>query len=294
MRTGASAEFDARRARAKRPLPLWVDAFQRDTQHLEADEVGAYMLVLMAMWTRPECDLPDDDVRLSRVARVSVRLWRSRIGPVIRAFFTVENGALISKRLRQEATYVERQCKAQSSRKSGEKIANELNFQELGASVDDPTDMPTDRTPDHPSQQPNNPTYSEDKSSDAGGVETDFAKRVFEEGVALLIRHGLAEKQARSTIGRWRKEQSDPALIEAFTAFAGSGAVDPVGWISARFAKPKAPAPASFEQQVVFFAEWLRSDSYVPSSAISATMARELVARKLVEPETLRAKGILA
>jgi hypothetical protein len=135
---------------------------------------------------------------------------------------------------------------------------------------------------------------SEDKSSDAGGVETDFAKRVFEEGVALLIRSGLAEKQARSTIGRWRKEQSDPALIEAFTAFAGSGAVDPVGWISARFAKPKAPAPASFEQQVVFFAEWLRSDRYVPSSAISATMARELVARKLVEPETLRAKGISA
>jgi hypothetical protein len=63
---------------------------------------------------------------------------------------------------------------------------------------------------------------------------------------------------------------------------------------SAAPAKPKAPAPASFEQQVVFFAEWLRSDRYVPSSAISATMARELVARKLVEPETLRAKGISA
>lgn len=100
--------FNAAQARAKRPCPLWVDAFQRDTQHLEADEIGAYLLLLMAMWTRESCDFPDDDTRLARVCRVSVRLWKSRVGPTIRAFLTTGDGVLFSKRLREEATKVER------------------------------------------------------------------------------------------------------------------------------------------------------------------------------------------
>lgn len=84
--------FNAAAARAKRPCPLWVDAFQRDTQHLAADEIGAYLLLLMAMWTRESCDFPDDDTRLARVCRVSVRLWKSRIGPTLRTFLNARDG----------------------------------------------------------------------------------------------------------------------------------------------------------------------------------------------------------
>lgn len=113
------SEFNARAARGKRPCPIWVDAFQRDTQHLEADEIGAYFLILMAMWTRETCDFPDVDVRLARVSRVSTRLWRSRIGPTIREFLTTKNGMLMSKKLREEAAYVEQACQTQSDRKTG-------------------------------------------------------------------------------------------------------------------------------------------------------------------------------
>ena len=115
------SDFNPQARRAKRPGPIWVDAFQRDTQHLEADEIGAYFLILMAMWTRESCDFPDDDNRLARVSRVSPRLWRSRIGPVIRGFLTVENGTVFSKRLREEADYVERHVTQQSSRRATEK-----------------------------------------------------------------------------------------------------------------------------------------------------------------------------
>ena len=66
------SNFNAKRARTKRPFPLWVDAFQRDTQHLTADEVGAYMLILMAMWVRETCDFPDDDRRLAAVFAVDL------------------------------------------------------------------------------------------------------------------------------------------------------------------------------------------------------------------------------
>ncbi len=113
------AEFDPRRARAKRPVPMWADAFLRDTQHLQADEIGAYHLILYAMWKRPTCDFPDDDRRLAAAGRVSLRLWKSRIGPEIRAFLIAEDGVLYSERLRKEAAYTERQVLLQHTRKTG-------------------------------------------------------------------------------------------------------------------------------------------------------------------------------
>ena len=172
-----SQKFNAKSARAKRPCPLWVDAFQRDTQHLEADEVGAYMLILMAMWTRETCDFPHDETRLARVSRVSTRLWKSRIGPALMPFFTVENCSVMSKRLRIEAAYVEKFCQSQSERKSGsDKKSDPLAkpqgvhnaSQNAGENPDNilknndqasTTDITTDNPPYHPTQQPNNPTY---------------------------------------------------------------------------------------------------------------------------------------
>ena len=132
-----------------------MDAFQRDTQHLEADEVGAYMLILMAMWTRETCDFPSDAKRLSRISRVSTRLWNSRIGPVIMAFFEVRDDMLISKRLRKEAAYTERQVQQQSDRKAGQKTDKPLKSNKPPQTVDISVDQPRH----HPTQLPNYPTY---------------------------------------------------------------------------------------------------------------------------------------
>lgn len=150
------SNFNAKAARGKRPCPIWVDAFQRDTQHLEADEIGAYLLILMAMWTRESCDFPDDDSRLARVSRVSVRLWKSRIGPVIRSFLTAESGVVFSKKLREEAAYTERQVKQQSDRKAGDKSCKSLKNKDVTLSADTSADTPRI----HPTQLPNYPTVS--------------------------------------------------------------------------------------------------------------------------------------
>lgn len=156
-------KFNPKAARAKRPCPIWVDNFQRDTQHLEADEIGAYFLLLMAMWSRESCDFPDDDNRLARVCRVSPRLWKSRIGPVIRSFLKTDGTVVFQKRLREEASFVERQVKSQSDRKASEKSDNPLNFQDQASSADASVDEP----PTHPSQQPNNPTEEDDDDGSA-------------------------------------------------------------------------------------------------------------------------------
>ncbi len=203
--------FNSRRARAKRPCPLWIDAFLRDTMHLGADEVGAYLLILMAMWMRESCDLPDDDRRLAKVCRVSLRLWQSRIGPAIRPYFSTAGDALVSKRLRQEAEYVERQLLGQSNRKTGldteweayalpegthddpqkddENSGNILTNNETNPSADATAVSP----PIHPSY---NPT-TQPKSSGGGGSPA----RDRDDHEAVLVAAGI--DPSKDVTGRW-------------------------------------------------------------------------------------------
>lgn len=58
-------------------LPLFTDAFIADTMHLNAEETGAYLMLLMVAWRSPDCGVPDDDVKLAHYARVSERRWKT-------------------------------------------------------------------------------------------------------------------------------------------------------------------------------------------------------------------------
>lgn len=226
--------FNAARSRAKRPCPLWVDAFQRDTQHLEADEVGAYFLILMAMWTRESCDFPDDDTRLARVSRVSVRLWKSRIGPVLREFFKTENGSLISKRLREEAAYTERQVKHQSDRKRGENSDKSLESNEPDETTDISVGIST--APSYPTTQ----LPTEDTNANAlDGEAVDFhAEAVWKNGVPYLVSRHVPERQARTVIGKWLKSGSASDVYNAMAESKKSGTEDPIPYIT-EILKPK-------------------------------------------------------
>ncbi|PQO23381.1 hypothetical protein C2I36_08015 [Rhodobacteraceae bacterium WD3A24] len=182
---GRGQEFDAARARTKRPLPLWVDALMRDTSTFEADELGAYLRLLMTMWSTPDLCIPDDPRRLARAAGVSKKLWNGRVGELIRPLLCEHSGGLSQKRLIEEARYIERHLAAQSKRKraSGEgsedgpvpgwddergsqrdpqllrhdareNSANSLKSPDQGQTADISADSPGNL----PTQQPNNPT----------------------------------------------------------------------------------------------------------------------------------------
>lgn len=79
-------------------LPLWTDAFLSDTMHLDATETGAYLLLLMTAWRRPNNDLPDDDVQLRRFARCTPAQWL-RIKPRVMAFWTLHESGYHQKKL---------------------------------------------------------------------------------------------------------------------------------------------------------------------------------------------------
>lgn len=99
-------------------LPMYTDAFVADTTHLSAQETGAYLLLLFAAWRAPDCSLPDDDVWLSRTARVETRAW-AKIKNAVLAFWTLHDGRWAQKRLTKTREIAGR--KAQVARENGKR-----------------------------------------------------------------------------------------------------------------------------------------------------------------------------
>ena len=80
-------------------MPLWVANFVNKTAHLDAKETGAYLLLLMALWTHGGT-LPLDHKKLQRIARCG-RDW-PRIWNTLEPFFTVNDDAISQDRLSEE------------------------------------------------------------------------------------------------------------------------------------------------------------------------------------------------
>lgn len=83
------------------------------------------------------------------------------------------------------------------------------------------------------------------KRADAPSV--DPAKIIFDQGVVLLGQSGLSDKQARSTLGGWRKRYGDDALIAALGRCQREGAINPVEFIPGclKFHRTNSPKPGS-------------------------------------------------
>jgi uncharacterized protein YdaU (DUF1376 family) len=111
-------------------MQLWVADFLADTLDLDATEIGAYMLLLMAQWQRNGDSLPMDQVKLQRVARCG-RNW-PKVWSNIARFFTTDDAGIYSKRLRLEAQNVaaKREVNAQNGALGG--IAKALKTKDFG------------------------------------------------------------------------------------------------------------------------------------------------------------------
>lgn len=110
-------------------MPLWVSDFLGKTMHLDAKEVGAYMLLLMALWGRGGA-LPNDPKKLQRIARVG-RDWPT-VWASLEGFFTVDGDQITQGRLSEELHKVnaKREVNAHSGARGGR--AKALKSKEVG------------------------------------------------------------------------------------------------------------------------------------------------------------------
>lgn len=99
---------------SERPfMQLYVSDFIGDTLHLSSEQVGAYLLLLMAMWNA-DGKLPNDEAKLARVARLSLKKWRS-VAPDLMPFFEQDKDHISHRRLTKELQKSERQSQSRSA-----------------------------------------------------------------------------------------------------------------------------------------------------------------------------------
>lgn len=87
-------------ARPNSWMPIYWSDYLADTSHLGAMEHGAYLLLIAHYWQAGK-PLPDDDVQLSRIARVSRRQWKT-LKPLLAAFFEIRDGTWQHGRVERE------------------------------------------------------------------------------------------------------------------------------------------------------------------------------------------------
>ncbi len=70
---------------------LHIGDFLGGVLHMDAQEVGAYTMLVVAHYQIGEQGLPDDDKKLARIARCGLKQWL-RIKPTVLEKFTLTNG----------------------------------------------------------------------------------------------------------------------------------------------------------------------------------------------------------
>lgn len=89
----------AKSAKADLWMPLYIGDYLRDTMHLTTLEHGAYMLLIMHYWISGP--IRDHAKVLASITRLSSEDWED-CEPVIREFFSVDDGVWIHARIDKE------------------------------------------------------------------------------------------------------------------------------------------------------------------------------------------------
>lgn len=98
---------------SERPfMQLYVSDFVGDTMHLTTEQIGAYLLLLMAMWNA-DGTLPNDASKLARVTKVPPENWAA-VWSDIAPYFDIEGGKISHGRLSLELAKFARKSAARS------------------------------------------------------------------------------------------------------------------------------------------------------------------------------------
>lgn len=86
-------------------MPLYIADYLADTQHLTAEQHGAYLLLLMQQWRSGV--LPLDMDELAMMARVDITSFRKRVWPKLLKFFDETPDGYSQKRLAAERKHAD-------------------------------------------------------------------------------------------------------------------------------------------------------------------------------------------
>lgn len=233
-------------------------AWDFGTASLSLEEEAAYLRIVNAIH-KHKGPVPDQDRVLAGLFRVSTRKARALVKALQDAGkVTIEDGLIWNDRARSDL--VQRGfvsiSRAESGAKGGKKRAENEALRHNSHSVHDQfttisgvemvvnqqrtecepitkalENNNTDQAIASSREEKRREELSEAKASDES---PDFAKQLWDRGVAFLERNGTPNRQAKAMIGKWRKFYQDTDIFDAFAACSKQGVVDPIPWIAAR------------------------------------------------------------
>ena len=226
--------------------------FIQGTVGLTLEHVGAYTLIIDMIHDRGK-PLPDDDRFMAGLLRVSTRKWRSIREVLISAGKIYASDGIISNercdRDLAEAAEISRRHAENGARGGRAKRRSEPVRQVFGADSGIETGSNQSRNSDELEEKGNEinendearlkPTRSQkpediDSVPKGTGAEApiDIAKAVFDAGVQMLTAAGKTEAQARSMVGKWRKDFTDAEVMRALSSAQRSNASEPVSYVT--------------------------------------------------------------
>lgn len=224
-------------------MKLWVADFLGDTTALDQREIGAYMLLLMAMW-QGGGSLSSDPVKLKRAARGG-RDW-PKVWEGIRHYFVEVDGRLTNKRLAEELHESDMKSQARSRFGVLGGKAKALKDKETGLAKDMAKAIASHSHSQKEERKSSDTIVSATENRGETHDESGSDQDIFRLGVDFLTLKGSTETRARSLVARWRKATGSDDAVRALMVEAYRGDVgDPVSWIEARAKAPSASkAPA--------------------------------------------------
>lgn len=210
-------------------MPLHIDDYIRDTDHLSATEHGAYLLLIMKYWR--DGGLPSDEGLIRRYAKLSAEQWgESRA--VLAALFD-ENWR--HKRIDAEL------AKASDIIAKRKSAGKQTQFKGKSPAC---AEQMLEQVPSK-STAPLTNNLSEPSGSDAA-APVDARQHLWSEGVLILKAiSGKTDAGARQLLGKWLKaSRDDCALVMSKIIAARDNRVgEPVSWITAAIPPPSTAPP---------------------------------------------------
>ncbi|WP_347269946.1 YdaU family protein [Rhizorhabdus histidinilytica] len=195
---------------------------------LTLEERGAYQTLLDMMYDRAG-SIPGNDRLIAGYLGCSLRKWSSLRETLVAKgkIRVLEDGSITNDRVEKELEnamktsrkLAENGLKGAHKKHENGKKGNDFKEGELA--------LPE---PGH-----GHTRYQIPDNVPNGTAPADVAKQIFDTGVALLTDAGQPPGQARSMLGKWRKEHGDGAVLQALMEAERRAITNPVEWITGRF-----------------------------------------------------------
>jgi uncharacterized protein YdaU (DUF1376 family) len=198
------------------------------TAELSPEETGA-LCNLCCHYIAKDGVVPDDDATIARITKLSTRAWRRVKKRLIEgAFIEIRDGfiwqAKCQDRLKVDGNFASKQREKAEKRRRLHRAKLLENNHTADTAVDATAPTAADAFP-----YPNKERAAAAAFKGSANKESPWAC-----GLSILTTAGISEKQARSLIGKWRKQLAgdDDRLLNLFLTAQAKSVPDPVAYLT--------------------------------------------------------------